>query len=197
MRVDPLPTKKNGNGSSKSPSPPVQRGKSQETSNDTTNGSSLSERLKGSQETTKKKSHGPEPKKKEIKVVEVVEQPAGQNVDKDSPCGSHNEIPTQAQPPVNSPTDPCTKVSDDRAVEKPMVAVGKCQAKTDGETNAKGKTSEEAIEEQKAMDKGQSINCECETGEDKAGSEVEEKKSEEVPKEEKRNLSDSEAAVII
>ena len=80
---------------------------------------------------------------------------------------------------MNSPTDPCTKVSDDRAVEKPMVAVGEC--KTDGETNAKSITSEEEIEEHKAMDKSKSVNCE----------------SEEVPKEEKRNLSDSEAVVII
>lgn len=183
LRVDPLPRKKKGNDSS--PSPPRQRGKSQETSNDATNGSSLSEGLKGSQETHEKKSHGLVPKRKEIKVVEVVEQPAGQNE-------SHNQVLIQALPP-----DACPKVYEDPGVEKPGVAATECQAaETDGE-KIEGKTSEEAIEEQKAMDKSQSVDHECKRGEDRGGSEMEDKKSNEIPKAGKRNLSDSEAAVII
>ncbi|CBI40461.3 unnamed protein product, partial [Vitis vinifera] len=199
LRVDPLPKKKNGNGSSRSPSPPGQRGKSQETSNDTIKASSPSEGLKGSQETTINKSHGLEPNKKELKVVKVVDQTAEQKVDDISNCGSQNQIPTptHSQSPVNLPIDPRTEVSDDLTAEKPGVAGGEYQAKKDGERNAQSKISEEAIEEQKAMDKIQSDGCKCKIGEDKAGSEVEEKKSDKAPKAEKNNLSDSKAAVII
>ncbi|KAJ9681302.1 hypothetical protein PVL29_020263 [Vitis rotundifolia] len=196
LRVDPLP-KKNGNGSSRSPSPPGQRGKSQETSNDTTKASSPSEGLKDSQETTINRSHGLEPNKKKIKVIEVVDQTAEQNLDNVSNCGSQNQIPTHSQSPVNLPIDPRTEVSDDLTAERPGVAGGEYQAKKDGERNAEGKISEEAIEDQKAMDKIQSDDRKCKIGEDKVRSEVEEKKSDEAPKAEKNNLSDSEAAVII
>ncbi|KAL6311547.1 hypothetical protein AAG906_005123 [Vitis piasezkii] len=121
-------------------------------------------------------------KQKEIKVVKVVDQTAEQNVDNISNCGSQNQILTHSQSPVNLPIDPRTEVCDDLTAEKPGVAGGEYQAKKDGERNAESKISEEAIEEQKAMDKIQSDGCKCKIGEDKAG---------------KNNLSDSEAAVII
>lgn len=185
LRVDPLPRKKNGNSNSRSPSPPGQRRKSQETLKD-----AHSEELKGCQETTIKKSHGREPNIKDIKVVEVVEHTSGEDVRSDSSSGSQNQIPTFANARHS-------EGSDGPTAEEPGVAAGEHRAENDRGRNAEGQISE-AIKMEAAMDQSHSDDSECKKIlEDEAGSGVDEKVSGEAPKVEKNKLSDAEAAVII
>lgn len=152
LRVDPLPRKKNGNGRSRSSSPPYPKGHSNETSNDAfraTTSSALKENPhqdSRSQNIISNNSKEVETYEME-KVIEVMERKTSE--DKDRELGGKS----QTQVPVNLPMDSQDEVSGKRTVEKTGKDGEECKIQEDkGARKAGDMTTEEPNEARKVKD---------------------------------------------
>ncbi|KAA8516121.1 hypothetical protein F0562_019300 [Nyssa sinensis] len=195
LRVDTRPRRKNCNGSSRSPSP------SQKISLDFSDSSesSTSSREKGNTQqelqcsnSMPNKTKEVDPNRRDKKVIEVLEGITGR--DKNEDC----KAKTQNQFPVNLPVDSHEEVSISKTTSEVGIGYGVSKVKEDkGARDAEGQKSGEGIESKCATVKGQSGNSESEIGEHKGVSKVKDEKFEEVAKEERKSMSEAEAAVII
>ncbi|KAK9280621.1 hypothetical protein L1049_014317 [Liquidambar formosana] len=185
LRIDPLPRSKNGQGSSRSPSPPCHRGNPQEIMIEKSKVSASTGLKENSQQDSQvlncaaSKNKDVEPSKTERKVIKVAEE-TGQ-IPINLSVGSHEAV-------SKNPTTTIEKSGRDAS--KHNFEEGK-QVK-DVEITG----SEEATKAKEVADNAQSVDGECKI-EDKGASEAKEETSEKDFKAEKKNLSDTEATVII
>ncbi|GLT46605.1 hypothetical protein SLA2020_203490 [Shorea laevis] len=169
LRVDPLPKKKNGNGSSRSLSPPRSRGQTIEKVKATIEpsaGQGLEEdstRDKQTQNGSMSKVKGVEPKKKEIKTIQVIEKRSEDNKAEEHTCKYQAEILSSKH--NDSQEEVCSKQP-----EKTKNVAAECKIE-------EAVRFEVATEGKKANDSAKSAHSEC--------------------KAEKRQLSDVEAAMLL
>lgn len=178
LRVDPLPRRKNGNGISRSPSPPGIREQSQERSNDTSKvvaPSGLKESILQDsrlQNSSLNNSKEVEPNKKDKKVIEVVEGNTRELKARDLKCRSQTQIP------VDLPMDSQEGVSMKHSIKKAVEDGDVCKIQeNEWAMKAGDMTNKEAIEAKKSTGSAKS-----------AGDEG---------KLEKKVMSDEEAALLI
>ncbi|KAL3517236.1 hypothetical protein ACH5RR_024138 [Cinchona calisaya] len=182
LRVDPL-RKKNGNGSSRSPSPPGDKGKLQESSKDSAQPPTSSTRKEIPQQETiagesvPEKTKNVEQSKRKVKTIEVIDgtnrQEGSEKLNISHPHGSSVSI--------DSPdADFARQTNAKSEVVFPDVAAGPAEVKNDIGTV-----------------QCQSIDSKCEMDEDKENTKVHESPADKTKGLEKIQLSDSEAALII
>ncbi|PON56799.1 IQ motif, EF-hand binding site [Trema orientale] len=141
LRVDPVPRKKNGNGSSRSPSPPSAKERSAKNSNE----------MKVSQdsklhESTPSESKKVEPKKREPKEIMVIQK-----------TDHRSNVEHQSDwVPVHSPTQPNADVSEKLNSEKPSNDGDECHLMEAAAAREVGTTTDEMEERNKAKDSDES-----------------------------------------
>ncbi|CAK9153637.1 unnamed protein product [Ilex paraguariensis] len=175
LRVDPLPRRKSNKGSSRSPSPPGDKGKQEELSLDgsksptSTVMKESSERNMQSPDCTLDYSKEVEPCKTKTKTIKVVEGTARQE---------RNDL-------------------DVARTEGPFILPLKSQEARLGDNVMEGKNSGQAIEPEKATLDGQICDDAWQSGEDKEATKSKEDNTDEAHKGKRKKLSDAEAVTII
>ncbi|PON49594.1 IQ motif, EF-hand binding site [Parasponia andersonii] len=132
LRVDPLPRKKNGNGSSRSPSPPSAKERSAKNSNE----------MKVSQDSKLHESTPSESKKVEPKEIMVIQK----TVDRSNVEHQSDWVP------VHSPTQPNADVTEKPNSEKPSNDGDECHLMKAAAAREAGTTTDEMEERNKAKE---------------------------------------------
>ncbi|XP_052193150.1 BAG family molecular chaperone regulator 6 [Diospyros lotus] len=189
LRVDPLPNRKNGNGSSRSPSPPGHRGKSPKSPCPSAEENSQDDRQSVSRSLNK--SNGVEPNERHGRVVEVVDGITMQDRNED------NKIHEQNGVPLNLPIDSCENTVMGQGASKAGIGGDVSNLKEGEEVrDTEDKKSEVAMKSEDAT-----ISCESgdlsESKEDTGARQTGKEDIEETKKEKRKSLTEAEAATTI
>ncbi|XP_059651308.1 BAG family molecular chaperone regulator 6-like [Cornus florida] len=221
LRVDPLPRRKNGNVSSRFPSPPGHKG-TRELSRDGYKSSTYAQKApspsgdKGTQELSSdsyKSTTFSSLKENTQKDMQCTNASLKNAMEAEPNTKEEEEVGTaevtgqdgkensKAHPLIqvadNLPTLSHEEVSTNQSTTKAGVDYGICNLKVDKGLDKEDKMSAKEIELKDASSKLQSGDGEFTVGEDKGAIKVKEEKYEEANNAKRKNLSEAEAAVII